>query len=232
MKQRRLRPIDYSSDPSSAYYQQMVDVYNANNSAKEEQNEELWIAEFWSDDAEGLVFSPPARQFSIANQLIDQYEMNLEQTLSLFVKVGFALNDAAVATWKYKYDYMVMRPNVFIHEFIDPGFQTNLFKLVYWPNPSFPGYPSGHSCFASAAAGVFIDVLGNTTDFTDRSHEGRTEFKGEPRTFSSFRRLARENAFSRVPLGVHIDMDCAEGLRLGYEISDAINNFDLEKGPG
>ncbi|MGK0317744.1 MAG: hypothetical protein ACI86M_003990, partial [Saprospiraceae bacterium] len=26
--------------------------------------------------------------------------------------------------------------------------------------------------------------------------------------------------------------DCAEGLRLGYEISDAINDLELEKRPG
>ena len=207
----------------------MREVYNVNNTAKEEDNEQLWIAEFWSDDVENVMFSPPARQFSIANQLIKQYQLNLEQTLALYVKLGFSLNDAAVSTWKYKYEYMVMRPNVFIHEFIDPNFQTNLYRLIYWPNPSFPGYPSGHSCFASAAAGVFIDFFGNSINFTDRSHEGRTEFRGTPRTFSSFTDMAEENGYSRIPLGVHIRMDCTEGLRLGYEISDAVNQLNLKR---
>ncbi|MEM9260400.1 MAG: vanadium-dependent haloperoxidase, partial [Bacteroidota bacterium] len=187
---------------------------------------------FWSDDVEGLMFSPPARQFAIANQLVDQYNLNLEEVLGLYLKLGFSLNDAAVATWKYKYQYMVMRPNVYIHEFIDPDFQTNLFRLVFWPNPSFPGYPSGHSCFASAAGGVFIDYFGDNTNFTDRSHEGRTEFRGAPRTFSTFSDMAAENAFSRIPLGVHIRMDCTEGLRLGYEIADAINGLELQRDPG
>ena len=153
------------------------------------------------------MISPPARQVSIANQLIDQYESNLEESLVLFVKLGFSLNDAAVSTWKYKYQYMVMRPNVFIHEFIDPDYQTNLYRLVYWPNPSFPGYPSGHSCFASAAGGLFIDAFGDDTNFTDRTHEGATEYRGTPRTFNSFSDMAEENAFSRIPLGVHIKMD-------------------------
>lgn len=220
-------PIEYSEDPDSPYFAQMQEAYEANNSAREEAGEQLWIAEFWSDDVEGLMMSPPARQFAIANQLIEQYGLNLEQTLALYVKLGFALNDAAVAAWKYKYDYMVMRPNVYIHEFIDPEYQTNLYRLINWPNPSFPGYPSGHSTFASAAGGIFIDTFGNGTNFTDRSHEGRTEFQSSPRTYSSFAQLAEENAFSRVPFGVHISMDCAEGLRLGYEISDAINRFDL-----
>ncbi|MEO1097777.1 MAG: hypothetical protein AAFX57_08480 [Bacteroidota bacterium] len=112
-------PIAYSEDPESDYYAQMVEIYEANNAAREEDGEQLWIAEFWSDDVEGLMISPPARQVSIANQLVEQYELGLDETLSLYVKLGFALNDAAVSAWKYKYEYMVMRPNVFIHEFMD-----------------------------------------------------------------------------------------------------------------
>ncbi len=220
-------PIEYSEDLTSPYYEQMMECYTSNNTAKEEDGEDLWIAEFWSDDVEGLTFSPPARQYSISNQLIRRKKLNLARSLSLYLKLGFALNDAAVATWKYKYEYMVMRPNVFIHEFIDPAFQTNLYRLVYWPNPSFPGYPSGHSTFASAGAGVFISFFGNNINFTDRSHEGRTEFRGAPRRFENFRQLAKENAFSRVPLGVHMRMDCDEGLRLGYEISAAVVGLDL-----
>ena len=224
-------PVDYSENTNSNYFAQMMEVYTVNNTAKEEDNEQLWIAEFWSDDVENLTFSPPARQFSIANQLIDQYDLNLAETLSLYLKLGFSLNDAAVATWKYKYQYMVMRPNVYIHELIDPDFQTNLYRLIYWPNPSFPGYPSGHSCFASAAAGVFIDYFGNQTNFTDRSHEGREAFRGAPRSFTSFEQLAEENGYSRIPLGVHIRMDCTEGLRLGYEISAAVNELPLTRDP-
>jgi hypothetical protein len=220
-------PITYSEDVNSDYYAEMEEVYTVNNTAKATNNEELWIAEFWSDDVEGLMMSPPGRQISIANQLITQYDLGFEDSLVLLLKLGFSLNDAAVSTWADKYEYMVMRPSVYIQEFMDAEFQTNLYKFIYWPNPSFPGYPSGHSTFASAAAGIFIDTFGDSTDFTDRSHEGRTEFLGTPRTFSTFSEMATENAFSRIPLGVHIRMDCTEGLRLGYEISDAVNDFSL-----
>ncbi|WP_204346199.1 vanadium-dependent haloperoxidase [Psychroserpens algicola] len=220
-------PINYSETVNSAYYNQMNEVYVANDTAKEDDNEELWIAEFWSDDVEGLMLSPPGRQFSIAGQLVNQFDLDYESTLTLFLKLGFSLNDAAVSSWADKYEYMVMRPNVYINEFIDPDFQTNLYRLVFWPNPSFPGYPSGHSTFASAAAGIFIDTFGDSVDFTDRTHEGRTEFRGAPRQFSSFSDMAEENAFSRIPLGVHIRMDCTEGYRLGYEVADAVNGLNL-----
>lgn len=222
-----LPPLLYSTTQGSPYYTQMVEVYAINNQAKVNGGEQLWIAEFWSDDVEGLMMSPPARQISIANQLKDQYELNLSQSLALFVKVGFALNDAAVATWKYKYQYMVMRPSVYVRELIDPTYETNLFRFIFWPDPGFPGYPSGHSCFASAAGGIFRSVFGNQTNFTDRTHVGRTEFRGAPRTFATFEQMARENAFSRLPLGVHMRMDCAEGLRLGYEIAEGVNRLDL-----
>jgi len=222
-------PIEYSNATETPYFDQMLDVYEANNDAKAEQGEQLHIAEFWSDDVEGLMMSPPMRQVSILNQLIEQNELDLQEALLVHLKLGFSLNDAAVSTWKYKYDYMVMRPSNFIQEFIDPTFQTNLYRLIYWPNPSFPGYPSGHSCFASAAAGVFISFFGNKVNFTDRTHEGRSEFLGEPRSFNSLRQMARENGYSRVPLGVHIEIDCTEGLRLGYEISRAVNNVDLKR---
>jgi len=187
------------------------------------------LAEFWSDDVETLMFSPPARQVSIAGQLIGQYQMSLADALHMNLKLGFSLNDAAVSTWADKYEYMVMRPSVYIQEHMDPDFQTNLFSLIPWPNPSFPGYPSGHSCFASAAAGVFIDFFGNNTDFTDTSHEGRTEFLGTPRNFNTFEDMAEENAYSRIPLGVHIRIDCTEGIRLGYEISDAVNDYSVQE---
>jgi hypothetical protein len=220
-------PMQYSENPNSDYFAQMIDVYAMNNKAKIENNEDLWVAEYWSDDVEGLMMSPPGRQISIANQLIVQHNLGHEASLVLLLKLSFALNDAAVSTWADKYNYMVMRPNVFIQEFIDPDYETNLYRFINWPNPSFPSYPSGHSCFASAAGGVFIDTFGNNIDFTERSHEGRTEFSGTPRQFNSISEMVEDAAFSRVPLGVHMRIDCTEGMRLGYEISEAINSFDL-----
>lgn len=224
-----IAPLAYSRDPQSPYHIQMMEVQEANDRARAEGSEDLWIAEFWSDDVEGLMFSPPARQISIAKQLIENNNVSLSESMYLLLKIGFALNDAAVSSWDDKYEYMVMRPSVYIQNFIDADYQTNLYTLIPWPNPTFPAYPSGHSTFASAAGGVFIDFFGAEIDFTDRSHEGRTEFRGTPRNFSSFEEMAFENGYSRLPLGVHMEMDCEEGLRLGYEISDAVNDYRLRR---
>lgn len=223
-------PHEYSNRRRSAYYKEMLEVYEVSVAAEKYQNDDLWIAEFWSDDVEGLMVSPPGRQIAIAIQLIEQYDLNATESLAMLLKLGFSLNDTAVSTWDDKYEHLVMRPDLYIHEYIDEDYQTNLYKFIFWPNPTFPGYPSGHSAFASAAAGIFIDLFGDATDFTDRTHEGRTEFLGEPRHFDTFSYMAEENAYSRIPLGVHVRMDCDEGLRLGYEIADAINDLDLTSG--
>ncbi len=220
-------PITYSEQEGSAYYNEMYEVYETNNSALAQDGEDLWVAEFWSDDVEGLMMSPPGRQISIAQQLINLDGMDYTESLPFLLKLGFALNDAAVSSWADKYEYLVMRPSVYIQDMIDPDFQTNLYRFIFWPNPSFPGYPSGHSTFASAAGGVFIDTFGDIP-FTDFTHDDRTEFRGAARSFTSISEMAEENAFSRIPLGVHIRMDCTEGLRLGYEISDAVNNMNLQ----
>lgn len=199
-----------------------------NATARLEDNEDLWIAEFWSDDVENLMMSPLGRQFSIATQLVEQEDLKYEQTLALYLKLGFAMNDGVVSAWADKYTYNTERPSTYIQEYINQDYVTNLSRLVTVPNPSFPTYSSRHATFTGAAAGVFIDQFGSDSmNFTDRSHQGRVEFRGALRSYDSFSEMAKENGYLRVPLGVHVQADSDEGLRLGYEVSDAINAFNI-----
>ncbi|WP_291967845.1 vanadium-dependent haloperoxidase [Maribacter sp.] len=221
-------PFAHNANSNSGYYNEMDEVERTATAARLEDNEDLWISEFWSDDVEGLMMSPPGRQFSIANQLIEQEDLNYGQTLELLLKLGFAMNDAAVSAWDDKYTYNTERPSRFILEYINDDFQTNLARFISSPNPAFPAYPSGHATFAAAASGVFTEIFGgDAINFTDRTHAGRSEFNGAPRRFNSFTEMALENGYSRIPLGVHVQADSNEGLRLGYEISTAVNNFNL-----
>jgi len=222
--------LSYSTDLSSAYYTQMNEVYEITNSAVAGGNDDLWIAEFWADDVEGLMISPPGRQVSIATQLIEQNDLDYNRALELLLRLGFALNDAAVSAWDDKYTYNIERPSNYITEYIDAGFTSNLSRFIDGVNPAFPSYPSGHATFAGVSSGVFISFFGtDSIDFTDTTYSdfGETIFNGTPRRFTSFTEMARENAYSRVPLGVHIEQDAIEGLRLGYEISEAVNNLNL-----
>jgi hypothetical protein len=218
----------YSTDPNSDYYKDNLEVANTVNHMTPQNR---WIAEFWSDDITGLTFSPPARIFAISNQIIKLKDLNLEETLHLYCVLGIAINDAAVGAWKSKYIYNTERPETYIRKYIDPNFKPILGEAVGTPGltPSFPGYPSGHSTFAGVSWRVFEHFFGADNEFTDHCHYGRTEFNGYPRTFTSWKQMAEEDAFSRIPLGVHIRMDCTEGLRLGNAIAVKALDLDLSK---
>ncbi len=218
----------YSTDPQSNYYKEHLEVANTVNNMTDENR---WIAEFWSDDIPGVTFSPPARIFAIANQIISKENFNLEETLHLYCKMGIAINDGAVAAWKSKYTYNIERPETYIHKYIDPNFKPILGDAIGQPGitPPFPGYPSGHSTFGGIGLRIFEHFFGENYEITDVCHFGRTEFRGYPRTFTSWRQMMEENAYSRIPLGVHIRMDCYEGLRLGNVVAVQALALDLQK---
>lgn len=222
-------PATYSVDPSSRFYREAKEV---NDVVESLDFEGRWIAEFWSDDITGLTFSPPARLIAIANQLVKLDQTDLETALEMYLRLGFSLNDAAVICWQGKYKYNLERPIDYIRRVINPEFRTVLGDAEGIPsqNPNFPAYPSGHSTFASAGTAVFQMYYGDKiTEFTDRCHEGRNEFNGAPRTYRSFYDMAAENAYSRIPLGVHFRMDCDEGLRLGYEVGAYATALSLQR---
>ncbi len=223
-------PLQYSEDNQSALYAQALETKNAINDDNWEDGQ--WIAFFWSDDLVNLTFSPGPRWISIANQVIEKDNSNLETALFCYAKLGIALHDAAVACWHSKYVYNFERPESYIQRLIDPTWEPTLKNPLTGETgmtPSFPAYPSGHSTMGGAGAEVLTNVFGNHFGMLDRSHEGRTEFNGTPRFFNNFYEMSEENAISRVPLGVHFRMDCEVGVDLGYLCGRRVNNLPWKK---
>lgn len=221
-------PPAYSIVPTSTYFRDFKEV---NDDFVNMDHEKRWRAEFWSDDIVGLTFSPPARIFQIANQMIDNENFNLEKTLHLLLKLGLAENDAAAAAWGSKYVYNVERPIHFIVPNINVNFKPILGDAIgnTGLTPPFPGYPSGHSTFGGLGISVLSAFFGENYTFTDRCHYGRSEFIGTPRTYTTQTQIGEENAFSRIPLGVHPRFDCTEGLRLGKLIGQNAVDYDVTK---
>lgn len=208
-------PIPWSEDPNSKFYNQAKEIQLwVDNATYEDQ----WIAEFWSDDIFELTFEPAARLIAIGNQMAEEENISLEKSVELYAKMGMALCDVGIAVWNSKYIYNVERPVQYIRRVMDPNWKTilnNPLQHFVGMTPEFPAYPSGHSGFGGAGASILTDIFGNR-GFIDRSHTNRTEFIGLPRTYSNLMELGVEDAYSRLPLGVHFRMDCDEGLRLGY----------------
>jgi len=223
-------PLQYSASTTSELYAQALEVYAQNTPSLSAINE--WIGEFWSDDLLNLTFSPGPRWIAIGDEALKLEDSNLETAIFMGVKVGMALNDAAVGAWNSKYHYNVERPQTYINRVIDPSWKPALYNPLTGEEgvtPSFPAYPSGHSTMGAAGAEALGSIFGYSYSMTDRCHETRTEFEGVPRTFGSFYEMADENAWSRVPLGVHFRMDCTEGMRYGTVIGRKVNNLPWKK---
>lgn len=222
-------PPIFSTDPGSILYQEAVETRDLVEAIRAGgRPEDLWIAQYWSDDCPILTFSPAGRWISITNQVIGLERPDMMETVAAYAKVSLALADAGVKCWQEKYVYNLLRPVDYIRQYLgDADWNTIMCPDgsggFYTPN--FPTYPSGHATFGGAAAAVLSDLFGSTYLFTDRSHQGRTEFNGKPRTFYSFQAMAEENAYSRVPLGVHFQSDSDAGLALGALIGSRVNNL-------
>ena len=219
-------PLEFDETSTSKLYAQALEVYSQNTPTLSYEDE--WIGEFWSDDLVNLTFSPGPRWLAIGNQILDKEGSNLETAVFMNVKVGMALNDAAVACWKSKYYYNVERPQTYINRVIDPNWKPALFNPLTGDEgvtPSFPAYPSGHSTMGGAGAEVLASIFGYDYALADRCHENRNEFEGTPRSFGSLYEMAQENAWSRVPLGVHFRMDSEVGVQFGTEIGRIIDDL-------
>jgi hypothetical protein len=225
------KPLEYSEATNSSLYAQALEVY-AESGESTQSYEGKWIGEYWSDDLLNLTFSPGPRWMAIANQVYVLEQCNLETAVFCNVKVGMAVADAAVACWHSKFYYNVERPESYIKRVIDPNFEPALDNPLTGDKgftPPFPAYPSGHSTMGAAGAEALSSVFGYNYAMTDRCHEGRVDFEGTPRSFNSFYEMAEENAWSRVPLGVHYRMDCEQGVNLGYRCARKVNNLPWKK---
>ncbi len=215
-----------NSDPNSVIYNQAKEVIALNQETKDHPQEEFaHIAQFWSDDRVGMTFSPPSRLLAIADQLYLLEQVNLETAVAVNAQLGLALNDASVACWYNKYVYNVERPVTYINRNIDPNWTVGWLGFT----PAFPAYPSGHSTFGGTGSRILANAFIDNTQFTDRCHEGRTDFLGAPRTYGLITKSGIENALSRIPLGVHFRMDCDTGLDLGEKVAQSILDLDWTK---
>ena len=223
------QPLPYGTAVITPLFSQGLEIYSTTTPLSYEQQ---WIAEFWSDDIYKLTFEPSGRWLAIAQQVIKKENVPLQKAVYTYAKIGIGLSDAGVACWNSKYIYNVERPIAYIQRAIDPKWRPKLnnpITSLTGLTPPFPAYPSGHSTFGGVAAEILTDIYGANYAMTDRCHEGRTEFNGKPRSFNNFYEMATENAYSRIPLGVHYRMDCDEGLRMGYAIGRHVNQLNWKQ---
>jgi len=216
--------ITFNSNPSSAYFQEFVQVYEKDKQLTQSEKE---AAIWWGDDPDES-FTPPGHSYYITNIAVKSKKSNLIEAASAFARVGIAVSDAFVKCWKWKYHYFSERPNTFIPRYIDEEWES------FWPDPPFPCFPSGHAIQASSAASVLSNYFGNEFTFIDSAHVGRerddlrdVDFKA--RQFHSFWEVAEETANSRFYGGIHTPQDNIVGLAEGKKIAANVNNLNWKK---
>lgn len=205
-------PPPFSTEPTSVFYAQALEVYTVANAVTEAEET---IARYWSDDP-GATATPPGHSISIATQVLRAEDASLALAAETYAKLGMAVHDAFVSCWKAKYTFNLIRPITYINLYMDADWEPIL------STPPFPEYTSGHSVQSGAAARVLSDLFGYNYAFVDRTHAHRTDIDGSPRSFDSFYDFADEAAISRLYGGIHyraaIDVGVDQGIEIGTNI--------------
>lgn len=203
-------PPDFSTDPSSAAYQEAQEVYVTRNSLTAEQEV---IARFWADGS--ATVNGPGHSLSTTSQILQLAGANLADAAETYARVGLAVADGMYAVWWSKYTYNWLRPVTYINRYINPAWTTLL------PTPPFPEYTSAHSGQTSAAINTLIALWGDV-GYTDHTHDADGF---APRTFASLTDSMRETAVSRVYAGIHFRSAVFEGIEQGRCVADKVNRL-------
>lgn len=216
-------PTEYSTDTTSTFYKETMEVYDA---VKNAGAEEKAIANFWDCNPYVMNISghvmlatkkitPGGHWMEIASIVTEKADLDIYNSWYAYTNVSIALSDAFISCWDEKYRSNLVRPETVINEHIDEDWKPLL------QTPPFPEYTSGHSVISTAAATVLTKMLGNEFHFTDDSE---LRFGLPAREFDSFYGASAEAAISRLYGGIHyrpaIDNGVLQGSRIGeYVVS-------------
>ncbi len=190
-------PPAYSTDTSSTFYKDELEVYNESIN---QDPEHIIIAKYWA------ALPGPSGSISTLSSVLASKNSSLSVAAEAYCKVGIAIADAIVSCYKTKYQYNQERPITFIRANFNPTWVSLI------PTPPFPDYTSAHSVQSGACARVLADIFGNNTTFTDNSY---SSLGFTPRTFTKFSDCANEVALSRLYGGIHVRTSNFVGLGQG-----------------
>ncbi|HEU4902732.1 MAG TPA: vanadium-dependent haloperoxidase [Flavisolibacter sp.] len=201
-------PTAYSTDPSSAFYKMVKQVYDASQSLTANQTA---MALYWRD-VPGL--TTPGHYVSILKQVLEHNNATLDMAALSYALSGITVFDASISCWASKYKYNLVRPITYIRTVLGHPSWTPLLAT-----PAHPEYPSAHAALSGAAAEAFEEIFGNNYSYTDHSYD----YLGmAPRTYTSFRAFAEEAANSRLYAGIHYQPSIDAGLLLGRTVAQNV----------
>ncbi|MBV8632842.1 MAG: vanadium-dependent haloperoxidase [Silvibacterium sp.] len=197
---------------------------------------------FWSYDGTPGLCAPPRLYNQIARALVFEHGMNtLPEAARMLAMINTAMADAGIAAWETKWYYQYWRPVTAIRS-LDQGGNSDVAPDPNWyplgaqatnthgPNftPPFPAYVSGHATIGGALFQILRHYYPDKTSFVFISDEWNglnKDVSGQtrplrPLRFHSLTEAERQNAESRVYLGVHWQFDSDAGIVMGNQVAD------------
>lgn len=211
----------FSTDKTSEFYKQAMATHDAVKNLTPEQEATAW---YWDDNPFALEvsghfsyarkkISPGGHWMNITGAACRKANLDIIHSAEAYVEVACALSDAFISCWTEKYRSIVIRPESYINQYIDPEWKPLI------QTPPFPEHTSGHSTITAAAATVLTNLLGDNFTFTDSTE---VEFGMPPRTFNSFLVAADEAALSRLYGGIHYPHGNQAGNKNGKEVGQYV----------
>jgi hypothetical protein len=209
-------PYAYSTDPSSLYYRDVKEVYDASFDPIK-----VRTGLYWANNP-GVSGSPSGSWVGIANQLVDQYKLDITTTLKMYTLLTIGTRDVFISAWYSKYKWNLQRPVTYVREVLG---QPNWNSPV--PTPPYPDYLSGTSCNGGVSSATLTRLLGDNKAFEDQQHLDKNL---GIRYYKSFREAGIEAYHSRIYGGVHMRRACELGFKHGQCVSDYVwENLKFEK---
>jgi hypothetical protein len=219
--QFRVPPPYKVTDVAYSFDLNEVQAFGANVSFAR-SNDQTALALFWYE-------SSPMGWNRIARILAGQHALSVQDHARLFASLNVALADAYIASIESKFTYNFWRPITAIRRAAADGNPATVADPTWEPlflTPPIPDYPSAHACAGGAAATVLISVFGDEQTFTLQSTMSFPLPQIQPRTFHRISDAAKENAMSRMLVGIHFRRACETGLDQGIEIGTWVVNHE------
>ena len=159
----------------------------------------------------------------IARILDAQHSRDLYANARLFAALNAALADTYIASIDSKFTYNFWRPITAIRNAATDGNDLTTADPAWEPlltTPPVPDYPGAHAAVGAAAATVLIAFFGDENNFTFASTMSAAFPSVGPRTFHRISDAAKENATSRMLVGIHFRLACTVGYEQGLEVGN------------
>lgn len=221
---------EFSLDPDSAFYKELLEVYTISKELEEEgdESEGIKIAQFWdcnpyvSVQRGHLMFAtkkitPGAHWMGITKIAARTSEADYMKTAAAYALTAISLADGFISCWDEKYRSNLIRPETLINQHIDDSWQPIL------QTPPFPEYTSGHSVVSGAASTALTTLFGDDFAFTD---DTEVPYGLPIRSYTSFNEAAAEAAISRMYGGIHyrsaVDLGLTQGRSIGQWVTQNV----------